>query len=85
MMDQIRGLEFSRLAATLKPETGGRRALWFSIDSQNGEATTGDARAASQIPTDLASLDAKQREILRRHGGALVLARIKKYVPELLD
>jgi NTE family protein len=84
MMDQIRGLEFSRLAATLKPETGGRRALWFSIDSQNGEAIPGDARAASKIPTDLASLDAKQREILRRHGGALVLARIRRYAPELL-
>lgn len=84
MMDQIRGLEFSRLAATLKPETGGRRALWFSIDSQNGEATTGDARAASQIPTDLASLDEKQREVLRRHGGALVLARLERYAPELL-
>jgi NTE family protein len=85
MMDQIRGLEFSRLAATIKPEPGGRRALWFSIDSQNGEEIPGDARAASRIPTDLASLDDEQRAVLRRHGGALVLARINEYAQELLD
>jgi len=83
MMEQIRGLEFDRLQhrhGALK----GPKPLWFSIDSKEGEAQSGDAAFASAISTDLHRLDPDEMSVLTRHGGALVDARIRRYAPELL-
>ncbi len=84
MMEQIRSLQFSRLAAvTTKKIEGNPKSLWFSIDSQKGEEKREDAKSASNIPTDLASLTTDQLELLSRHAGALLQARINRWAPEL--
>ena len=83
MMEQIRGLEFDRLEHRHKANAG-PKPLWFSIDSVIGEAREGDAVFASGISTNLKALNAAERRVLARHGGALVEARLRQYAPELL-
>lgn len=82
MMEQIRGLQFDRMEHRHKAGAG-PRALWFSIDSRDGEATPGDAAFASAIATNLKALKDAERAVLARHGGALVAARIARHAPEL--
>lgn len=83
MMQQIRGLEFDRLAR-INAAKGKPSAMWFSIDSNEGEAKAGDSLFAANVGTNLAALDPVTMEVLTRHGGALVEARVRKYAPELL-
>ena len=83
MMEQIRGLEFDRLQHRHLAAKG-PLPLWFSIDSRIGEARSGDAAFSSAIGTNLARLSAEEMEVLTRHGGALVAARMAQYAPELL-
>lgn len=83
MMEQIRGLEFDRMEHRHKAGAG-PRPLWFSIDSVIGQAQPGDAQFASSISTNLSALNAAERAVLVRHGGALVETRIQAYAPELL-
>ena len=83
MMEQIRGLEFDRLEHRNKASVG-PRPLWFSIDSVEGELQPGDAVFASSIDTNLKALNAAERAVLSRHGGALVESRIRRYATELL-
>lgn len=83
MMEQIRGLEFDRIEHRHKAGVG-PKPLWFSIDSERGEARAGDAMFASSIGTNLKALSAAESSVLQRHGGALVEARIKAFAPELL-
>jgi len=83
MMEQIRGLEFDRMQHRHLAGKG-PVPLWFSIDSEEGEAQRGDAQFASAVGTNLSALSAVQLEMLQRHGGALVEARLRKYAPELL-
>lgn len=82
MMEQIRGLQFDRMEHRHKAGAG-PRALWFSIDSREGEATPGDSVFASSIATNLKALKDAERAVLARHGGALVAARIALHAPEL--
>jgi len=83
MMEQIRGLEFDRLQHRFLAKLG-PKPLWFSIDSKEGEAQSGDAAFASSISTNLQRLSDDEMNVLGRHGGALVEARLKRYAPELL-
>jgi len=83
MMEQIRGLEFDRLQHRHLAGVGAK-PLWFSIDSKEGQVRSGDAAFASAIKTDLHRLDADEMDVLTRHGGALVEARVRRYAPELL-
>lgn len=83
MMEQIRGLEFDRMQHRHQAGVG-PKPMWFSIDSTNGQAQDGDAQFASSIKTNLTSLNAAERAVLVRHGGALVESRIRGYAPELL-
>lgn len=83
MMEQIRGLEFDRIQHRGLAGAG-PRPLWFSIDSQEGEAQPGDAAFASAIGTNLKALSGAELDVLARHGGALVEARLRKYSPELI-
>lgn len=83
-MEQIRGLEFQRIKYA-HYSGNGPKPLWFSIDSQNGEAQKGDAAEASAVGTNLKKLSKVEREVLIRQGGALVEARLKSYAPELLS
>jgi NTE family protein len=83
MMEQIRGLEFDRIEHRHLAGKG-PRPLWFSIDSVKGESQAGDAVFASSISTNLSALNAAERSVLTRHGGALMDARIRKFAPELL-
>ena len=83
MMEQIRGLEFDRMQHRHKAGVG-PKPMWFSIDSALGEAQAGDAQLASSIQTNLSKLNAVERAVLVRHGGALVESRIRAYAPELL-
>ena len=82
LMEQVRGLQFERLR--LFGKTGGPKPLWFSIDSNEGEQTPGDAVFASSVGTNLKKLDDAEIAVLGRHGGALLEARIREYAPELL-
>lgn len=82
MMEQIRGLQFDRLMHR-HTSNEGPKPLWFSIDSEVKQ-NKGDHRFASSIGTNLKKLDEYEMEVLKRHGGALVESRIKKYAPELL-
>jgi len=80
LMEQVRGLQFSRLelsADRIKP-------LWFSIDSEKGEAQKGDAAFSSAIRTNLKKLSHAEIDVLTRHSGALLDHRLKAYAPELL-
>ena len=83
MMEQIRGLEFDRLAYRHQAGSG-PKPLWFSIDSTEGELQAGDAEFASAIGTNLKALSPIQRQVLARHGGALLEARLQRYAAELL-
>jgi NTE family protein len=83
MMEQIRGLEFDRMEHRHKSALG-PKPMWFSIDSTLGQAQDGDAQFASSIATNLMALNAAQRAVLVRHGGALVESRIRAYAPELI-
>jgi NTE family protein len=83
MMEQIRGLEFERLQHRYLAHAG-PKPLWFSIDSKEGEVQPGDATFASAISTNLKRLTADEMDVLTRHGGALVEARLHRYAPELL-
>jgi NTE family protein len=82
LMEQIRGLQFERLQGARL--NGGPNALWFSIDSQEGQECVGDPELASAIGTNLKRLSSAEMTLLNRHGAALVHARLKKYAPELL-
>jgi NTE family protein len=84
LMEQVRGLQFDRL---LHRHGAGRgpAPVWFSIDSSEGEANAGDAELASAVSTDLKKLSAAEFALLTRHGGALVEARLRKYMPALLE
>ena len=84
MMEQIRGLEFDRMEHRHKAGLG-PKSMWFSIDSVVGQAQDGDAQFASSIATNLMALNAAQRAVLIRHGGALVESRISGYAPELIQ
>jgi NTE family protein len=84
MMEQIRGLEFDRMEHRHLAAVG-PKPMWFSIDSTVGQAQDGDAQYASSIATNLAALNASERAVLIRHGGALVESRIRGYAPELLQ
>ena len=84
MMEQIRGLEFDRLQQRFLAKQG-PKPLWFSIDSKEGEVRAGDAAFASGISTNLKRLAKDEMEVLGRHGGGLVEARLKKYAPELVS
>jgi NTE family protein len=84
MMEQIRGLEFDRLQHRFLAKDG-PKPLWFSIDSKEGEVQAGDAAFASAIATNLQRLPDDEMNVLTRHGGALVEARVRRYAPELLN
>lgn len=83
MMEQIRGLEFDRIQYRHLAGKGPKPA-WFSIDSREGEANPGDASFASSIDTGLKRLSDPEMGVLTRHGGALVEARLRRYMPELI-
>jgi NTE family protein len=83
MMEQIRGLEFDRVQHRHLAGKG-PKPLWFSIDSVVGEATPGDGAFASSIETNLKCLKAPEMDVLLRHGGALLEARIRQYAPEII-
>lgn len=84
LMEQVRGLQFKRLE--LAHNAGiGPKPVWFSIDSTEGEVREGDAVYASSIGTNLKRLRKNELEALTRHGGSLLEARLKKYIPELLN
>lgn len=82
LMEQVRGLQFKRLE--LNAAAGGARPLWFSIDSEIGQAQEGDAAFASAIGTNLKKLSAPEIAVLTRHAAALLGHRLQTYVPELL-
>lgn len=84
MMEQIRGLEFDRVQHRHLAGKG-PKPLWFSIDSTLGESQPGDAAFASAISTNLKALSEPELDVLDRHGGALVEARLKTYAPELIQ
>jgi len=81
-MEQIRGLQFKRLeltcAARHKPTP-----LWFSIDSLEGEAQSGDAAFACAVGTNLKKLNDAEMAVLTRHSSTLLHSRIERYAPEL--
>lgn len=83
MMEQVRGLEFDRIEHRYKAGVG-PKPLWFSIDSTEGQAQDGDAVFASSISTNLKRLKDAELAVLKRHGGALVEARIRMHAPELV-
>jgi len=81
-MEQIRGLQFKRLELSMGP--GQRmKAVWFSIDSEIGEAQAGDAAFASAVGTNLKKLGKREMSVLTRHAAALLTNRIDTYAPEL--
>jgi NTE family protein len=82
MMEQIRGLEFDRIEHRHKAQVG-PKPLWFSIDSVEGEMRPGDATFAAAISTDLRRLNDAEMDVLARHGGSLLEARLRRYAPEL--
>lgn len=83
MMEQIRGLEFERVQYRHLASMG-PKPLWFSIDSRLGEAQEGDAAFAASIRTNLKALRPDEMDVLTRHGGALLKARMVTYASELL-
>ena len=84
LMEQVRGLQFRRLelseAANHKP-----KGLWFSIDSEEGEAQPGDAAFASAVGTNLKKLSSAEMTVLTRHAAALLTSRIERYAPEMVQ
>lgn len=94
MMEQIRGLEFQRMA--LKYQAGEKpKPIWFSIDSDDRYDTTlsdeqkqklaDDATFASSIKTHLKKLKGPQIDVLTRHSGNLLERRIKTWAPEIIQ
>lgn len=83
LMEQVRGLQFKRLELNGGTE-GGAKPLWFSIDSEIGEARGGDAAFASAIGTNLKKLSQAEMDVLLRHAGSLLTHRLHTYTPELL-
>ncbi len=83
LMEQVRGLQFDRLKHR---HTAGRgpKPLWFSVDSQVGEAQPGDAERASNVGTNLKRLLPTEMDVLARHGGTLVERRLRDYALELV-
>jgi NTE family protein len=82
LMEQVRGLQFKRLE--LNAASGGAKPIWFSIDSELGQARDGDAAFASAIGTNLKKLGRAELDVLARHAGALLRHRLQTYSPELL-
>ncbi len=82
MMEQIRGLEFDRIQHRHLANQG-PKPLWFSIDSVEGQLQPADAAFASAVGTNLKRLSPEEMNVLTRHGGALLAARIDRYAPEL--
>ena len=82
LMEQVRGLQFKRLE--LNATAGGAKPVWFSIDSELGQAREGDAAFASAIGTNLKKLGRAELDVLARHAGALLIHRLQTYAPELL-
>jgi len=83
LMEQVRGLQFQRLELSAKAQEG-PKALWFSIDSTEGENQPGDATFASSIRTNLKKLNDAEIGVLTRHSASLMQHRIQTYAPELL-
>lgn len=83
LMEQVRGLQFQRLRLAHTAQNG-PKPLWFSIDSEKGQAQSGDAIFASAIKTNLIRLKDAELEVLMRHSGALLEHRIRAYAPELI-
>jgi len=83
LMEQVRGLQFQRLE--LNARSGGAKPVWFSIDSEEGQALDGDAAFASAIRTNLKRLGDAEMKVLARHGGALLGHRLQTYTPALLS
>jgi NTE family protein len=83
LMEQVRGLQFKRLELSAHKE-GGAKPVWFSIDSEIGQARDGDAAFSSAIKTDLHRLGKAEMDVLIRHAGALLTHRLQTYTPELL-
>jgi NTE family protein len=83
LMEQVRGLQFKRLELSVHKE-GGAKPVWFSIDSEVGQAQDGDAAFASAIRTNLKRLAPAEMVVLGRHAGALLSHRLQTYTPELL-
>lgn len=83
LMEQVRGLQFKRLELNSKTP-GGAKPLWFSIDSEIGQANPGDAAFASAIGTNLKRLGGAEMDVLARHAGALLTHRLQTYAPEVL-
>jgi NTE family protein len=81
-MEQIRGLQFKRLELTIAANQA-PKGLWFSIDSEEGEAHPGDAAFASAVGTNLKKLSGAEMTVLTRHSAALLASRLDKYAPEL--
>jgi len=83
LMEQVRGLQFKRLELAHQGHNG-PKPLWFSIDSEEGQAQPGDADFASAIKTNLKKLKSAELDVLLRHAGALLEHRINTYAPELV-
>ena len=83
LMEQVRGLQFKRMELAKAADLG-PIPLWFSIDSEDGQAEPGDAVFASSIGTNLKRLNHSEMEVLKRHAGALCEARLRRWAPELL-
>ena len=84
LMEQVRGLQFNRLELSHHAQNG-PKPLWFSIDSEEGQAQSGDAIFASAIKTNLKKLKDAELNVLSRHAGALLEHRINTYAPELIQ
>ncbi len=83
LMEQVRGLQFKRLELSAGLP-GGLKPVWFSINSEEGEAHPGDAAFASAIRTHLKKLSQAEMDVLTRHAGALLEHRLQMYTPELV-
>jgi len=83
LMEQVRGLQFKRLELSVgRPD--GLKPVWFSINSEEGQARAGDAAFACAIRTHLKKLSGAEMDVLTRHAGALLEHRLQLYTPELL-
>ena len=74
-----------RIVFGLHSEIADQLDEWFVREGEGeGEAQAGDAAFASSIKTNLTRLGREEMDVLTRHGGALVEARIRRYAPELI-
>ena len=83
LMEQVRGLQFKRLELA-NQATNEFKPLWFSIDSAKGQSQDGDSDFASSIGTNLKRLSEAEMAVLKRHGGSLLVSRLKRYAEDLL-